>query len=327
MAAEAEARAVAAKAQIAVAQPATSNTTLGLVAGSRVTVNYKGGDRAFPGTVADENADGTYAIDYDDGDSEDSVCAAWVRPLALEAGCRASVSDNTGVTKTGTVVARTGNLSAAVTFDDGQMHASVPTNLLQPDKEGWHSPLGHAGQAPVAPGSPVIVCAKPESPSPVSVAAMPTATPPPLMAPHKPACASAAAAPGGQGSPGTRAKLFAWHDAADGEPAQWSPRGVGELRLERGAGGRPHFVLRSQATCKILFNAPLFQGMPAARAGPREVQLLCANYLLDAKTDVLTPEGGSAAPRKWLIRVPNGGVAEELVAAVQQHSAPSSTLQ
>ena len=40
-----------------------------------------------------------------------------------------------------------------------------------------------------------------------------------------------------------RAKLYAWKPAANGEPAQWSSRGVGDLKLERaadgGGGGRP----------------------------------------------------------------------------------------
>ena len=329
----ADARASRAQHHAAAAAPPTAVPSRKVLApGSRAAINYHGLDRVFPGTVETANADGSYAIAYDDGDREDNVPAALVRPLVLEAGCRATVSDRSGVTKSGTVVARNGDLSVAITFDDGEAHASVPSKLLRPSQDGWHSPLTAKNkEASVAPTSPVIVGApNPSFQSPVCVAATATSSPPPMMpASRKHATAlDASAAKGGNrhgssGSPGgTRAKLFAWRDAADGEKAGWTSRGLGELKLEGGGNGRMHFVLRSQATFKILFNAPLFAGMPACKMGQREVQLVCCSFLRDAASDRLVPDG-SASPRKWLIRVPDANVADALVAAVKQHAAPS----
>ena len=43
------------------------------VVGLQVMARYKGGDRYFPGVIVEDNGDGTYDIQYDDGDYEDSV--------------------------------------------------------------------------------------------------------------------------------------------------------------------------------------------------------------------------------------------------------------
>ena len=48
-------------------------------AGQRVRVRFEGRSRWFFGTVRAFNADGTYAIDYDDGDAEDAVLPAHVK--------------------------------------------------------------------------------------------------------------------------------------------------------------------------------------------------------------------------------------------------------
>ena len=47
--------------------------------GQRVRARFEGRLRWFPGTVRAANADGTYAIDYDDGDAEDAVQAAHIK--------------------------------------------------------------------------------------------------------------------------------------------------------------------------------------------------------------------------------------------------------
>ena len=51
-------------------------------AGAVVEARFDGGDEWFPGRVAAANADGTYAIAYDDGDEEAAVAGGLVRRLA-----------------------------------------------------------------------------------------------------------------------------------------------------------------------------------------------------------------------------------------------------
>ena len=49
-----------------------------LAVGTRVTARYGGDDEFYPGVIAAVNADGTYDVDYDDGDAESGVAAELV---------------------------------------------------------------------------------------------------------------------------------------------------------------------------------------------------------------------------------------------------------
>ncbi|POM77784.1 hypothetical protein PHPALM_4774 [Phytophthora palmivora] len=49
--------------------------------GTRVEALYMGKDKYFKGTISRVNADGTYAIEYDDGDKESRVVSSSIRPL------------------------------------------------------------------------------------------------------------------------------------------------------------------------------------------------------------------------------------------------------
>eukprot|EP00325_Prymnesiales_sp_UTEX-LB-985_P003595 CAMPEP_0174712708 /NCGR_PEP_ID=MMETSP1094-20130205/13617_1 /TAXON_ID=156173 /ORGANISM="Chrysochromulina brevifilum, Strain UTEX LB 985" /LENGTH=456 /DNA_ID=CAMNT_0015911805 /DNA_START=57 /DNA_END=1423 /DNA_ORIENTATION=- len=49
-------------------------------AGARVLARFKGKKRWYPATVREANADGTFAVDYEDGDFEESVRADHVKP-------------------------------------------------------------------------------------------------------------------------------------------------------------------------------------------------------------------------------------------------------
>jgi hypothetical protein len=51
----------------------------GLKAGARVAARWKSGLVFYPGRVVSDHGDGTYDIDYDDGDQEDNVPAALIR--------------------------------------------------------------------------------------------------------------------------------------------------------------------------------------------------------------------------------------------------------
>ena len=43
--------------------------------GDRVEARYRGRARAYPGRIARENGDGTYDVEYDNGDKEQGVAA------------------------------------------------------------------------------------------------------------------------------------------------------------------------------------------------------------------------------------------------------------
>ena len=48
--------------------------------GDRVLARFKGRARWYPGIVCAANADGTFAVDYDDGDKEEHVLEQHIRP-------------------------------------------------------------------------------------------------------------------------------------------------------------------------------------------------------------------------------------------------------
>jgi hypothetical protein len=56
----------------------------GLREGSRVEARYRGKTRHYPGRISRDRGDGTYDIDYDDGEKEQRVMAELIR--SLEAG-------------------------------------------------------------------------------------------------------------------------------------------------------------------------------------------------------------------------------------------------
>ena len=47
----------------------------------KVEARYRGRSRYFPGRIARENRDGTYDIDYDDGEKEQGVEKSMIKPL------------------------------------------------------------------------------------------------------------------------------------------------------------------------------------------------------------------------------------------------------
>ena len=51
---------------------------MAFIAGQRIVCMYGGGNEYYPGAIAAANADGTFDIDYDDGEKQPSVEAAKV---------------------------------------------------------------------------------------------------------------------------------------------------------------------------------------------------------------------------------------------------------
>jgi hypothetical protein len=59
----------------------TSSQSSALREGMKVEARYRGKARYYPGVIRRENRDGTYDIDYDDGEKETYVAAELIRPL------------------------------------------------------------------------------------------------------------------------------------------------------------------------------------------------------------------------------------------------------
>ena len=55
-----------------------------LLSRSTVEANYRGGESFYPGRVKKDNRDGTYDIDYNDGDKEVRVPTAMIRLVAAQ---------------------------------------------------------------------------------------------------------------------------------------------------------------------------------------------------------------------------------------------------
>ena len=51
----------------------------GLKVGAKIAARWKGGLVYYPGRVVSDHGDGSYDIDYDDGDTEDNVPAALIK--------------------------------------------------------------------------------------------------------------------------------------------------------------------------------------------------------------------------------------------------------
>ena len=54
--------------------------------GDKIEARYRGGQRYFPGKIGFVNRDGTFDIDYDDGEKEGGVPADYVRSLGGGSG-------------------------------------------------------------------------------------------------------------------------------------------------------------------------------------------------------------------------------------------------
>merc|ERR1711988_991622 len=53
----------------------------GLKVGMKVSARYRGKARYYPGRIGRANEDGTFNIDYDDGENESYVKAEFIKPL------------------------------------------------------------------------------------------------------------------------------------------------------------------------------------------------------------------------------------------------------
>ena len=56
---------------------------MALRVGDKVEAQFKGKGKAYPATVKKDNGDGTYALDYDDGDKEDAAKAEHMHAVSV----------------------------------------------------------------------------------------------------------------------------------------------------------------------------------------------------------------------------------------------------
>ena len=65
---------------------ALSHSALDVKVGEKVEARYRGRSRYYPGKIRSINSDGTYDIDYDDGDKEKKVKTVHIRHRPLPGG-------------------------------------------------------------------------------------------------------------------------------------------------------------------------------------------------------------------------------------------------
>jgi hypothetical protein len=113
-----------------VEEPRSPGTT-GLAVGTLVEAIYGDTDEWFPGTIEAANADGTYAVAYDDGDREPRVDAAFVR-VVLHGGASSSSSSS-------------GSSYATTSDDEASASAYATTTSGDEDEAATSAASGSAG--------------------------------------------------------------------------------------------------------------------------------------------------------------------------------------
>merc|ERR1719487_1841575 len=61
---------------------APASTGSSFAPGDRVEAQFNGKGKSYPATVKKDNGDGTYALDYDDGDKEDAAKAEHIKAMS-----------------------------------------------------------------------------------------------------------------------------------------------------------------------------------------------------------------------------------------------------
>jgi chloramphenicol 3-O-phosphotransferase len=120
---------------------ADARDAAGFAEGDAVEGNFEGNGEWFPGRVSAAHADGTYDIDYDDGDRESRVAASRVRaaaaggggddgPLAEGDAVEGNYAGN-GEWFPGRVSAAHADGTYDIDYDDGDRESRVARGLLR----------------------------------------------------------------------------------------------------------------------------------------------------------------------------------------------------
>ncbi|CAH0364386.1 unnamed protein product [Pelagomonas calceolata] len=111
-------------------EPRSPGTT-GLAVGTLVEAIYGDTDEWFPGTIEAANADGTYAVAYDDGDREPRVDAAFVR-VVLHGGASSSSSSGSSYATTSDDEASGAYATTTSGDEDEEVSASAASSASSP---------------------------------------------------------------------------------------------------------------------------------------------------------------------------------------------------
>ncbi|ETW10135.1 hypothetical protein H310_00507 [Aphanomyces invadans] len=116
--------------------------------GEKVEAQYKGKSKFYPGVISRARLNGTYDIDYDDGEKETSVAAELIRSKASTTSKKPESSSESyrvgtkvealykGKTEwfKGTISKDHGDGRYDIEYDDGDKEMKVPTKLIRPVK-------------------------------------------------------------------------------------------------------------------------------------------------------------------------------------------------
>ena len=120
---------------------ASSPSCLKFSIGDKVEANYRGRGKYYPGKIKYDNRDGTYDIDYDDGEKERSVKEADIK--SLESGGSASANmlrrgdkveanyRGRGKYYTGKIREDRGDGTFDIDYDDGEKETRVREELIR----------------------------------------------------------------------------------------------------------------------------------------------------------------------------------------------------
>ena len=109
--------------------------------GSKVEANYKGRGKYFPGRIKRDRGDGTFDVEYDDGEFESRVLENMIRLLDVEgersrsdlvvgAAVEVNVNGN-GTWCTGKIQTLCQRRSCDIVFDDGKFESQVPEDKIR----------------------------------------------------------------------------------------------------------------------------------------------------------------------------------------------------
>ena len=94
--------------------------------GMKVEARYRGRSRYYPGRIRRENRDGTFDIDYDDGEKEMGVAEELIRPLERELSSTSEFRGTTSVRSGYTAERPAGGISTTSRFNSGAIAPSRP---------------------------------------------------------------------------------------------------------------------------------------------------------------------------------------------------------
>ena len=106
----------------------------------RSQARYRGKSKYYPGKIAKDRGDGTYDIDYDDGESESKVAEALIRGAASSSGSGGAFSVGAKVDARyrgkskwypGKIAADNGDGTYDIDYDDGESETKVAGALIR----------------------------------------------------------------------------------------------------------------------------------------------------------------------------------------------------